>query len=100
MLRNAHGKYLASDEHGLFFTDDRSRAAVFDFRGDRIQEQLEGLQKTDGVTLIVDPVPPEEIYETCDRCKELFMPFMTFYDGKRFLCADCKSGRAHRPRGQ
>lgn len=99
MLRNVHGKYLARDEHGLFFAEDRAKAAVFDFKGDRIQEQLENLERTQGITLQVDPVPPEEIYETCDRCKELFMPFMTFYDGKRFLCADCKSGRVHRPRG-
>jgi formylmethanofuran dehydrogenase subunit E len=41
-------------------------------------------------------VPPEEIYETCDRCKELFMPFMTFFDGKQFLCADCRSRASRR----
>ena len=46
---------------------------------------------THGIALTAEPVPPEEIYETCDRCKDLFMPFMTFFDGKRFLCPDCRS---------
>ena len=55
--------------------------------------------KTYDIVLAADPVPPEEIYETCDQCKDLFMPFMTFFDGKQFLCADCRkraSGRSAR----
>lgn len=89
-IRNPQGKYLAQDAHGLFFTDERSAAIVLNYRGDRVSEQLETIQRSNGVVLAADPVPPEEIYETCDRCKELFMPFMTFFDGERFLCADCR----------
>ena len=98
-IRNAQGKYLAQDANGLFLTEDRSAAMVFNYRSDRIPEQLQIIQKTRGIALAADPVPLEEIYETCDRCKELFMPFMTFFDGKRFLCADCRkrsSARAKR----
>jgi hypothetical protein len=89
-IRNARGKYLAQDTNGLFFTDNRSVALVFDYRGDSVLEQLEIIGKTYGIALAADPVPPEEIYETCDRCKDLFMPYMTFFDGKQFLCADCR----------
>jgi hypothetical protein len=89
-IRNVRGKYLAQDANGLFFTDDRAAAMVFDYRGDSVPEQLEIIGKTHGIALAADPVPPDEIYETCDRCKDLFMPFMTFFDGKRFLCADCR----------
>ena len=90
MIRNAAGKYLAQDAHGLFFTDSRAAALVFDYRGDDVLAQLERIQATHGIALVADPVPPEEIYETCDRCKDLFMPFMTYFDGKQFLCAECR----------
>ena len=89
-IRNARGKYLAQDANGLFLTEDRSAAMIFNYRADRIPEQLEMIQRTHGITLAADPVPPEEIYETCDRCKELFIPFMTYFDGKQFLCPDCR----------
>ena len=95
-IRNAHGKYLAQDANGLFLTEDRSAAMIFNYRSDRVPEQLEAIQATHGIALAADPVPPHEIYETCDRCMELFMPFMMFFDGKQFLCAECRrraSGR-------
>ncbi len=92
-IRNSQGKFLAQDSSGLFFTDDRTQAATFNFQSDQVQEQLELILRTEGVMLVADPVPPEEVYETCDQCKELFMPFMTFFDGKRFLCPDCRNGR-------
>jgi hypothetical protein len=89
-IRTARGKYLAEDANGLYFTENRSAAMILNYRADRVLEQLEMLGRTHGIALAADPVPPEEIYETCDRCKELFMPFMTFFDGKQFLCADCR----------
>ena len=99
-IRNARGKYLAQDANGLFFTEDRSAAIVLNYEADEVPKQLETIRKTHGVSLAADPVPLDEIYETCDRCKELFIPFMTFFDGKRFLCADCRksvsAGRGRR----
>jgi hypothetical protein len=95
-IRNALGKYLAQDANGLFLTEDRSAALIFNYRADRVPEQLEMIQETHGIALAADPVPPEEIYETCDRCKELFMPFMTYFDGRQFLCADCRRRASHR----
>ncbi|HWX20231.1 MAG TPA: hypothetical protein VN578_10050 [Candidatus Binatia bacterium] len=90
VLRNAQGKYVASDAHGVFFTEDRHAAIVLSYRAERVPEQIEAIRNNHGFTLTADPVPLEEIYETCDRCKDFFMPFMTFFDGKRFLCADCR----------
>ncbi len=98
-IRNPRGKYLAQDANGLFFTEDRSAALVFNYRSDSVPEQLEAIATTHGIALTADPVPLGEIYETCDRCKDLFMPSMTFFDGKRFLCPDCRrreSGRSAR----
>jgi hypothetical protein len=98
VIRNPRGQYLTDDATRLFFTDDRTQATVFNFRADEVEQQLELILKTQGVMLLAEPVPPEDIYETCDRCKELFMPYMTFFDGKQFLCADCRSAR-HQARG-
>ena len=89
-IRDTRGKYLAQDANGMFFTEDRSAAMVFNYRADGVPEQLEMIQRVHGIALAADPVPPQEIYETCDRCKDLFMPFMTFFDGKQFLCAECR----------
>jgi hypothetical protein len=98
MIRNVQGKYLAQDANGLFFTEDRSAAIVLNYEFDQVAEQLKTLGQKHGLVLVADPVPAEEIYETCDRCKELFMPFMTFFDGKRFLCADCRKQASTRPK--
>ena len=98
-IRDARGKYLAQDANGLFFTEDRSAALIFNYRSDSVSEQLETIAATHGIALVAEPVPPEEIYEPCDRCKDLFIPFMIFFDGKRFLCPDCRkrvSGRSAR----
>jgi hypothetical protein len=97
MVRNAQGKYLAQDDYGLFFTEERTVAMVFNYRSDAVADQLAILQKTHGIALAAEPVPPEEIYEICDRCKDLFMPFMTFFDGKQFLCADCRRRSPRHP---
>ena len=89
-VRDKRGKYLAQDGNGLFFSEDRSAAMVFNYQGDAVAEQLETLAGAHGIALAAEPVPPEEIYETCDRCKDLFMPSMTFFDGKQFICPDCR----------
>jgi len=99
MVRNARGQYLAQDDYGVFFTDDRAAAMVFNYRSDCVADQLAVLQKTHGLALAAEPVPPEEIYERCDRCQDLFMPWMTYFDGKQFVCADCRSRKPRRPAG-
>ncbi len=93
-IRDARGRYLAEDDYGLFFSSDRTRAMILNYRADRVEAQLETILKSEGVALRADPVPPEEIYETCDRCQELFLPFMISFDGKNFLCPDCRQRRS------
>ena len=93
VIRNAQGKYLAQDDYGLFFTHDRSAAMVFSYGADNVAEQLAVLAEKHGVALAAEPVPPEEIYERCDRCHDLFMPWMTYFNGKEFLCAECRGRR-------
>lgn len=91
VIVDGQGRFLAEDANGLFFTEQRSGALVFRYRADRVQEQIETLRRTSGIVLVPDPVLPEEVYETCDACKEFFMPHMVFFDGTLFLCADCRN---------
>jgi hypothetical protein len=98
MVRNAQGQYLAQDSGGVFFTGDRSRAAIFDLEGDQVEEQLSIIRETEGEVLLAEPVPLEELYERCDRCKDVFTPLMILFDGKRFLCADCRNAVRSRRR--
>jgi hypothetical protein len=88
-LRNAQGKYLARDDNGLFFADARSAAMVFGYRSDHVPEQIEEIAATQGLALIPEPVPLDEVYEACDRCREFFTPLMVFFDGNSFLCPEC-----------
>ena len=101
LILSADGLFLTGGGADWTFTGDRSRAAVFSYTADRVAEQLEKIRLTQGIILQAVPVPLEEIYETCDRCKELFTPMMTFFDGKHFICPDCRgraARRAARPR--
>jgi len=90
-IQNPEGKYLAGDAESWFFSEDRSRALVLNYKGDRVAEQIESIQRSQGITLKSVPVPLVEVYETCDRCQELFMPSMVHFDGRQFVCADCSS---------
>lgn len=95
---NTEGKYLAGDPSNWFFTKERQSAIVLNHRADQVAEQLQRLRDTQGIVLEEVPVPLQEIYEACDRCGELFMPFMVYFDGQRFLCRECRSRLPRRTR--
>jgi hypothetical protein len=92
-IRNVHGQYLAGAADQAYFTDNRSEAIIVSYRTDRVPEQIEMIRKTQGIFLVADPVPLEEIYEKCDTCGELFSPLVTFFDGSAFTCPDCRKPR-------
>jgi hypothetical protein len=96
-IHNTEGKYLTRGDQSWVFTDNRLAATIFYYAADRVAEQLETLRKTQGIVLEAVPVPLDEIYENCDRCGELFMPSMIVFDGKQFLCAECRSHASRRP---
>lgn len=88
-IRNQEGKYLAGGSAEIGFSDDCTKALVFDYFGHHVAEQLQIIQQTQGLALEVEEVDPKEILETCDQCARLVSPFGVAYDGKRFLCSDC-----------
>jgi hypothetical protein len=88
-IRNTDGKYLSGDLSNWGFSDDSSRALIFDYSRHQVAEQLEELRLTRGIVLEAVPVDPKEVYETCDHCRRFMTAFATFFDGQRFLCFEC-----------
>ena len=89
-IRSPDGAYLTGAGTRWEFTPERIKATVFDYARDRIAEQIEGIRKTSGLALVIAIVNPEEIHETCDGCEQIVAPSRAFFDGKQFLCGDCR----------
>lgn len=89
-IRDPEGRYLGGEAAQMVFCEDVKRAIVFDCRRDHIDEQLEYLRLTKGLFLRAEPVDPKEIHETCDGCGRLALSFHIFFDGERYLCAECR----------
>ncbi len=87
---NDDGLYLAGTAFEWEFTDDRSRARVFDYEADRVAERIELVRKVQGQIWIAVRVDPREVYEFCDRCGQRGRAWRTYFDGRQFLCADCR----------
>jgi hypothetical protein len=91
LLRSAEGKYLAGPGLQGELTEDRARAAVFDYLRDRVAERLEMMQGVHGTTWRPVLVDPREVYEVCDRCGQRVMSFKAFFDGRQAISA-CVGG--------
>ncbi len=92
LIVNDDGQYLAGTAFQWEFTDDRSKARVFDYEADRVAERIELVRKAQGRVWIAVRVDPREVYEHCDRCGRRMRALRTFFDGQQFLCVDCRGG--------
>ncbi len=90
ILRDEEGHYLVRQPNQWSFTRERAEATVFDFQGDGFAEQLKKLTGLPDRKWRAIPVEPRERYETCDDCGQRMMSSKVFFDGKRYLCADCR----------
>src|SRR5689334_15887603 len=83
------------------FTEDRASAIVFDLFGHRVQQQLAFFRERLGFSLEPVALPPKDVYETCDACQCLLSARQIFFDGRQFLCFDCKAeADAKQPRSR
>ena len=88
-IRNSEGKFLAGKEAGWGFSEDESKAIVFDYVAHHVAEQLEIIRESQGLRLEAVEVDPKEVLEVCDACNRLLSPFNVVFDGKSFLCREC-----------
>lgn len=92
LIRSLNGEYLASSNGEWRLTRDRACALVCDYLRDRVAEQLERIERTEGLVLLAELINPRESYEICDRCGRSVSSINTHFDGKNFLCPDCNVG--------
>lgn len=92
LIVNEHGQYLTGTAAHWEFTDERTRAKVFDYVGDRVEDQLRLVRRAYGTAWIAIKLDPRESYEFCDCCGKRMMSIKAFFDGHRFLCLDCRDG--------
>ena len=90
LIVNEEGQYLAGTAMHWEFTEDRSRARVFDHVADRVPEQLDLVKKAYGAVWIAIRLDPREAFEFCDRCGSRMVATSAYFDGAQFLCGDCR----------
>ncbi len=90
LIVNDDGQYLAGTATHWEFTDDRSKATIFDYMEDRVEERIEMVRRAHGRVWIAVRLDSREVYEFCDRCGHRMRAFRAFFDGQQFLCSDCR----------
>lgn len=91
LIINEEGQYLSGTATHWEFTEDRSRARVFDYQGDHVAEQIRIVRKVYGTVWVAVRLDPREAYEFCDRCGSRMMARRAFFNGQEFLCPDCRN---------
>ncbi len=91
LIVNDDGQYLSGTATHWEFTDDRTRARVFDYDGDHVAEQIELVRRAHGTVWSAVKLDPREAYEFCDRCGCRMSSYKAFFDGTQFLCAHCRA---------
>ena len=91
VVRSPDGHYLTGGPTEWGFTDNLADAAVFSYLAHGIEAQLEQIRRSQGFALEAVHVASHDLCESCDRCKEIVLPSIVFFDGKQFLCPDCRA---------
>jgi len=90
LIVNEDGQYLAGTATQWEFTEDRSRARVFDYVEENVASILGLIQKSHGTVWIAVKLDPREAYEFCDCCGARMTALRAFFDGTQFLCPACR----------
>ena len=94
LIVNDEGQYLAGTATHWQFTDDRTRARVFDYTADRVAEMISLVRKTEGTVWVAVKLDPREALEFCDRCGCRLEAWQAFFDGSQFFCRTCRQQAA------
>jgi hypothetical protein len=90
LIVNDDGQYLTGTYTAWEFTDDRKKARVFDYLEDQVADKIALVRKVHGRVWIAVKLDPREVYEFCDRCGRRMRASRMYFDGKQFLCGDCR----------
>ncbi len=98
VIRTTEGRYLGGDVNSLRLVNDIYGAVLLDPAEIQMEETLLELRNVTGLVFEALPLKLEEVFETCDGCGQMVIPFMAFFDGKKFLCPDCRGAGQERVR--
>ena len=98
VIRTTEGRYLGGDVNNLRLVNDVYGAVLLDPTEIRMEETLLELRNVTGLVFEALPLKLEEVFETCDGCGQMVIPLMAFFDGKKFLCLDCRGAGADKVR--
>ncbi len=90
LIVNEDGQYLAGTATHWEFTEDRTRARVFDYAQDHVADQLQLVRNAYQTIWIAVKLDPREAYEFCDRCGARMTATQAWFDGGHFLCPGCR----------
>ncbi len=90
LIVNEEGQYLSGTATHWEFTEDRTRARVFDYSQDHVAEQLQLVRKAYRAVWIAVKLDPKEAFEFCDRCGTRLASTLAWFTGKLFLCPTCR----------
>jgi len=83
--------YLGGDANGWRLLNNVYGAVLFDQDPVQLSRTLTLLRGATGLTLEAVPLRLEAVFETCDRCRAMVIPLVAFFDGREFLCPDCRN---------
>lgn len=98
LIVNEEGQYLAGTATNWGFTEERTRARVFDFCQDHVPEMLSLVKNAHGIVWIAVKLDTCEAYEFCDRCGSRMTALLAFFNGVEFLCEACRDETSCRGR--
>jgi hypothetical protein len=90
LIVNEEGLYLAGTATHWDFTEERTRARVFDYWQDDVEKMLNLVKNAHGIVWIAVRLDPGEAYEFCDRCGARITAVLAFFNGEQFLCGPCR----------
>jgi hypothetical protein len=93
LILTADGHYLARKRGGWRLTSDRSEATVFDYPAPGFADEIRRVPDVLGSVFVLQPADSFKADEICDGCGRVVRSSSAFFDGKQFLCPECKKAR-------
>ena len=90
LILTADGHYLAQTRGGWRLASKRSDATIFDYPAPGFADEIGKIPDVLGAVFVLQPADSFKADEICDGCGRVVKPSSAFFDGKWFLCPECK----------
>ena len=91
LVQTLDGRYLTGEGEAWTLTNDWAKAAILDFPALHLADKLKTIPNAAENIFVLVPFDAFSPYETCDRCGRRVRSWKTFFDGRQFLCPQCRT---------